>query len=164
MPVWGHCKTGRILFSVFSVAFWRVKIEISSWSGYKPHVTWVIHTWKWRGCNNIKAIIYELGKGMTGLERGAKPNRDRMQAEEQASRGWKETRESFDTNDIFYNLNIISQSFCQWWMAAIKGGIVAHTSRKRAKPAWWWGPFILIPSSPGRGQGLRSQYRPCLWV
>lgn len=50
---------------------------------------------------------------MSGLERGAKPNRNGVYAGEWARRRWKERRGSFDTNDIFYNLNIISQSFCQ---------------------------------------------------
>lgn len=164
MLVCDQCKTGRILFSVFLVAFERVKIEISPCFGYEQHATWAIHTWKWRGRNIIKAIIYQLGEGTTGLERGAKPNRNRAYAREGARRGWKERRGSFDTNDIFYNLNIISQSFCRWWMAAIKGGIVAVISRTKAKAGWWWGVFVLIPNSPARGQGLRSQHHRCLWV
>lgn len=158
------CKTGRILFSVFFMALQRVKMEISPCFGYEQHATWATHTWKWKGCNIIKAIIYEQGEGITGLEKEAKKIRNRVYAREWTRRGWKERRGSFHTNDIFYNLNPISQSFCQWWMAAIKRGIVAVISRTKAKSGCWWGAFIIIPDSPARGQGLRSQYCHRLWV
>lgn len=63
-----------------------MKIEISPCFGYERLVTWAIHTPKQRGCNIIKAIIYELGEGMSGLERGAKPNRNGVYAGERARR------------------------------------------------------------------------------